>query len=338
MARKRLLFIHTGGTLGMTPQGNPGPLAPSEYAENVLPFVRGLDELVEIEGVGVSNIDSSDMTPDLWEAIARRVAQGMERYDGFVIIHGTDTMAFTASALSYLLQDLPRPVVLTGSQRPVAALRGDARQNLIHASICATLDIPEVGIWFDDALLRGNRATKVSVTSYRAFASPGLAPLVRMGVDEEFPTPARRPRGRFTLRSGFSTKVVPLALYPGAPAKLLDLIVDMNATGILLQGFGAGNVPLDGWPAAIRRATDAGVPVVITTQCLEGAVDLGAYAGSAAAKDAGALSAGPMTYEAALTKTMFLLGQGLDPEGFRAAWSLDLAGERETGGARPGSW
>ena len=327
MSHKRLLFLHTGGTLGMTSRGDPGPLAPSAYAEDVLPFVRGLEELVHIEGEVLCNLDSSDLLPRHWEGLAALIAARLHDYDGFVVLHGTDTMAYTASALSYLLDGLPKPVVLTGAQRPIAELRTDARNNLIHASISATMDVPEVTVWFNDELLRGNRCTKVSVQSYAAFASPNLPPLVRMGADVVPQHTPRRPRGPFTLRSGFCEDVAVLWLFPGAPPKLLDLLVESGARGVVLVAFGAGNVPQRGWPEAIGRATQQGVQVVVNTQCVDGAVELGRYEGSAAAQAQGALSAGPMTIEASLTKLMFLLGQGLSAEGLRARFGEDLAGE-----------
>ncbi len=322
---RRLLFLHTGGTLGM--KGDPGPLAPSHYSETVLPFVRGLDELAEIEHSYLCNIDSSDMTPALWEALAATIAQGLDRFDGFVVLHGTDTMAYSASALSYLLQDLPKPVIFTGAQRPLAHLRSDGRQNLVHAAICATLDVPEVGVFFSRRLTRGNRTTKSSVQSYDAYRSPGLAPLVKMGVDIDYPMAARRPAGPFRLRAGFDERVAVLHLFPHIPARTLDALVDDGVRAVLLLAFGAGNLPLTGWPRSIERATQAGVAVIVGTQCIDGSADLGRYAGSAAARDAGALGAGSMTVEGALTKAMFLLGQSDEAEQFRLSWGLDLAGE-----------
>lgn len=321
-ARKRLLFIHTGGTLGM--DGDPGPLAPSAYSNDVLRFVPGLEELVEIESVFVSNIDSSDMTAGHWEAIAGQVAGHLDDYDGFVVLHGTDTMAFSASACSYLLENLPKPVVFTGSQRPIAQLRSDARQNLIHAALCATLDLPEVSLCFNEALTRGNRTTKVSVSSYEAYASPQLPPLMRLGTDMKPGTPPRRPSGPFRLRQGFDRRVTVLTLYPGAHPLPLQQAVDSGARAVILQAFGAGNLPLQDWPEAIAQATQAGVHVIVGSQCLEGRVELGRYAGSQAAKEAGALSARDMTLEATLTRAMYLLAQEGD---FRDAWRLDLAGE-----------
>ncbi len=323
--RRRLLFLHTGGTLGM--KGDPGPLAPAHYSETVLPFVRGLEELADIEHSYLCNIDSSDMTPELWEGLARTIAEGLDDFDGFLVLHGTDTMAYSAAALSYLLQDLPKPVVFTGAQRPLAHLRSDGRLNLVHAAICATLDVPEVGVFFSRRMTRGNRTTKSSVQSYDAYRSPGVAPLVKMGVDIEYPTPARRPTGPFRLHSGFDERVAVLHLFPHMSATTLDALVDSGVRAVLLLAFGAGNLPLKGWPEAVRRATDAGVSVIVGTQCIDGAARLGSYAGSAAAADAGALCAGSMTVEGALTKAMFLLGQSDQPEEFRLSWNLDLAGE-----------
>lgn len=321
----RLLFLHTGGTLGM--KGKPGPLEPASYDETVLPFVRGLEELAEIEHAFLCNIDSSDMDPGQWESIAKAIHDASGVYDGFVVLHGTDTMAYSAAAVSLLLEDLARPVVFTGAQRPIHMLRSDGRTNLIHAAICATLDVPEVGVYFNGQLLRGSRTTKFSVNRYDAYRSPGTRPLVEMGAEIEYPEPSRRPRRAQRLASGFERRVAVLTLFPGIQASTLDAIVDNGVRGVLLLAFGSGNVPLQGWPEAIRRATEAGVVVVIGSQCVEGSVELGAYAGSAAALDAGAVSGGDMTLEGALTKTMFVLGQGIERQDFRTLWGIDRAGE-----------
>ena len=327
MSRKRLLLIHTGGTVGMVPKGSPGPLTPSHYAENVLPFVRGLEDLVELSGVVLSNIDSCDITPDHWHSIAGVIAERVDEFDGFVVLHGTDTMAYTATALSFLLQNLPKPVILTGSQRPIAEVRTDARLNVVHSAICATLDIPEVGLYFGTDLLRGNRATKTSIQSYAAFSSPNFLPLVRMGVEIEPMALPWQPVGEFELRHGFSRDVEVLTIFPGQSARTIDRLVESGAKGLVLLGFGAGNLPLAGWSDAIQRATDAKVPVVLSSQCSYGHVTPGAYETSAGAIQAGALSAGDMTREAALVKLMFLLGQHLELNEIRNVWGRSLAGE-----------
>ena len=327
MARKRLLFVHTGGTLGMLAEGDPGPLAPSDYAENLLPYVRGLEDRFEIDGERLCNLDSSDMGPAHWESQAELIAGRMDDYDGFVVLHGTDTMAYTASALSLVLQNLPKPVVLTGSQRPIAQVRTDGRTNLINSAICAGLDLPEVGLYFGTHLFRGNRTTKVSIQSYEAFESPNFPPLAEVGVDIQPGEAPLRPDGPFTLRTGFNDKVMVLYLFPGIRPGSLRVSVDAGAEGIVLLGFGSGNVPLEGWPEAIAEATEAGVPVVVRSQCLVGASDLTRYKGGAEAAKAGALCARDMTIETAIVRTMFLLAQTKDVAGFSDAWDQPIAGE-----------
>lgn len=326
--RKRLLFLHTGGTLGMTRRGSPGPLEPAEYAQNLLPYAPGLDEIATIEGLVICNLDSSDMSPPLWEALAETVARQIDRYDGFVVLHGTDTMAYSAVALSYMLENLPKPVVLTGSQRPIAEVRTDAVRNLIHSAICATMDLPEVGLYFGSKLMRGNRATKESVQDYHAFASPNHPPLVEMGVDIVLSAPTLRPDGPFALRKGFCTDVAGLMLFPGQPPSLLDHLVEAGAKGVVLRGFGEGNLPQRGWPEAVRRATEAGVAVVVGTQCSRGRVQAGRYRNSALLLEAGAVFTGDMTHEAAIVKTMWLLGQGEAGDRFRARFDQPRAGDR----------
>src|SRR5579862_8694524 len=195
---KRVLILHTGGTLGMAGR-RPAPLAPDIYAQALTERVPELAELAEIETRILCNLDSSDIGLEEWAALADEVAQARARYDGVVIVHGTDTMAYTASALSFALAGLDRPVVLTGSQRPLAAVRSDARRNLVDAVDLATRDLPEVGICFDGRLLRGNRATKGDAWSYDAFASLGCAPLARLGLDVEIAPHVRRPTAPFAV-------------------------------------------------------------------------------------------------------------------------------------------
>lgn len=326
MSRPRILLLSTGGTLGML-QARPGPLAPSKVAEDVLPFVRGIEELVEVSAHNLCNLDSSDMGPEHWERIATHLAAEMDAWDGFVVMHGTDTMAWTASALSYMLRGLPKPVVLTGAQRPIAFVRSDGRSNLVHSLVCATMPIPEVAICFGRALYRGNRASKTSIQSYEAFESPDLPPLVEIGVEIRAVTPPLVHAEPFRCVPGFDPRVAVLPVVPGAGPELLDAAVDRGLHGLVVRGFGTGNVPRGAWPAAIARAAEAGLPVVMHSQCHRGTVDLPAYEGGRAAMDAGALGSGAMTLEATTTKLMYLLGQGLRGEALRAAWPRELAGE-----------
>jgi len=325
--RKRLLLIHTGGTLGMLPHDQGGALAPSHYAENVLPFVKGLEAEVDLQGMALCNLDSCDITPAHWDAMAEAVASRLDDFDGFVILHGTDTMAWSATALSFMLENLPKPVVLTGAQRPLAEVRTDARMNIIHSAICATCDIPEVCVYFGTTLLRGCRSTKQSIQDYHAFSSPNLPPLVEVGVDLNFRTPPLRPRGPFRLQRGFDPEVAVLTVFPGLRADALRRVAEAGARGVVLLGFGSGNLPTDGWAEAIDEVTRGGVAVVLGSQCARGRVVADAYAGGAAALDAGALSAGDMTREASVVKLMFLLARCRDAAELRRAWPWGLAGE-----------
>ncbi|MCK6504346.1 asparaginase [Myxococcota bacterium] len=326
-ARRRLLFLHTGGTLSMVRRSHPGPLEPDHYDRHVLPYVRGLEDLADIEACLVCAIDSSDMSPALWERIAAEVARGRERYDGFVVLHGTDTMAYTAAALSYMLRGLDRPVVLTGSQRPIAELRTDARANLVHSAMCATLDLPEVGLFFGDRLFRGNRASKVSIQAYDAFASPNFPPLLRVGVDVVPEAPALRQPGPFQLQAGFRPDVAVLHLVPGQDPRALHALVDTGARAVLLLGFGEGNLPASRWPQAIAEVSARGVAVIVLSQCRSGSAVAGRYQGSAAARDAGAIYGLDHTVEAAVVKAMWLLGQGLDRQGLADRFPCPIAGE-----------
>lgn len=328
----RVLFLYTGGTLGMTSL-DPGPLTPTLVAEDVLVYLRGLEREVIVEAELLCNLDSSDLGPAQWTAIASAVAERLDGYAGFVVIHGTDTMAWTASALSYVLEGLPRPVVLTGAQRPIARVRTDARVNLIHAALCAAMDVPEVGIYFGRWLFRGNRACKASIESYDAFESPNLPPLLEMGVECRAITPVRRPHGPFRLGAGFDDRVAVVDVVPGTRPEVIEAAVSVGVHGLVVRGFGAGNVPRSGWPAAIRAATDAGVPVALMSQCARGTVDLTAYEGGRAALDAGALPTGAMTLEAATVKLMYLLAQGGSLPELRKRYTTDIAGEGASAGA-----
>ena len=192
---KRVLILHTGGTLGMRPREPDQALAPDEFGPTVLEHAPELRQLAEIDTRVLGNIDSTDLTPTHWIELAENVCAAATRYDGIVITHGTDAMAFTASALSFLLENLPLPVVLTGSQRPLTDPRSDARANLVGATDLATRDIPEVAIYFDGKLLRGNRTTKISSFAFGAYESPNFPPLAEVGTGVKRVVEPLRPRG-----------------------------------------------------------------------------------------------------------------------------------------------
>lgn len=326
--KKRIHLVHTGGTLGMMPTG--GALAPGPFLAQLLEDVPELSRLADVDVEILMNRDSTEMRPSDWDVIGGCLAAKMASYDGFVLIHGTDTMAYTAAALSYALRGLRKPVVLTGSQRPLKAIPTDGRTNLVSAVDLARRDVSEVSIFFGRQLLRGNRARKVSAERYDAFESPNYPPLGRVGLDVDLhPTLLRRPTVPFRHVPGFDPAVAYLYVWPGAPPAAVSQAVDAGARVIVVGAYGTGNVPggAAGWPGAIRRAVASGVTVLLLSQCGHGGARPDLYEGGRAALDAGALPGHDMTVEAALVKAMHLLAQGLRGGALEAALTEDLAGE-----------
>jgi L-asparaginase len=304
------------------------PLEPSAYAARLLDHVPELGRLARIEPRIVCNLDSSDVGPEQWAELARIVASERDRFDGFVIVHGTDTMAFTAAALAFTLRGLDRPVVLTGAQRPLAALRTDARRNLVDAVELATCDIPEVGICFDGLLLRGCRAVKADTRHYRAFASPGVEPLAHLGTDVHVSANVRRPSEPFSCDPRFDAHVDVVWVVPGlSAATLRHRLSDPSLRGVVFAAFGVGTVPDNGIGAVIREAVERGIEVLVTTQW-GGLVDLPAYRNSEVLRDAGAIEGGEMRIEAAVPKLMVALASWPDRASRRAFLLTDVAGER----------
>ncbi len=332
-ADRRVLVIHTGGTLGMrrSPQGyapEPG------YLDRVLADRRALNhpDLPAVDIVELPQLkDSSDMRPADWQRLADLVVEHQDRADGFVILHGTDTMAYSAAALAFLLEDLDRPVVFTGSQIPMAEARSDAQGNLITAiQLAADGPFAEVGIYMNGRLLRGTRATKVSASGFDAFESPNAAPLAEVGVTVRFAPGLVRPerRGRIRAARLEDVPVVALRLFPGFAAATLRAVLAAPVRGLVLEAFGAGNLPDDGaLRRELARATERGVVVVATTQCLRGRVDLGAYRAGSSLASAGVVPGHDMTAEAALTKLAWLLSLALEPDEVRRRIGRNVRGE-----------
>ncbi len=280
MSRPRVLILHTGGTLGMRPRHPDRALAPDEFGPAIVTQVPELAEIADVTPRVFCNIDSCDVTPEHWVALAHAIAEASNRGDGVVITHGTDAMAYTASALSFLLRDLRTPVILTGSQRPLADPRSDARANLVGAVDLATRPIPEVGIYFDEMLLRGNRTTKRSSFAYAAYRSPNFPPLAEMGTHLKLDVPAPPapatggpPAAPCRVEGAFDRRVAALRLLPGQPAEPLAALAGTSVRAVLLQAFGVGNLPVvdrsivdavaglvrpeSWWPSARSRCTGA---------------------------------------------------------------------------------
>lgn len=329
----KVLLLHTGGTLGMRPRQPDQALAPDEFGPTLLSLVPELQAIAEVEARVLCNLDSCDITPSHWSVFAETIADEIDNYDGIVLTHGTDAMAYTASALSYVLRDLHRPVILTGSQRPLAEPRSDARGNLVGAVELATRDIPEVGIYFDGLLLRGNRATKQSSFRLAAYHSPNLAPLAEVGTDVVVNDHVNRPQGKFRMEGQFDRNVACVRLLPGQSAGSLAGLRGSGTRALLVEAFGVGNVPVKDHAVvnALAELVSDGVLVAIGSQVQHGRVDLGHYAGGRLARDIGAVGIEDMTLEAATVKLMYLLGTYPDVAEVKARLNTPIAGEMTIG-------
>ena len=284
-------------------------------------------------------IDSSDMDTESWCKLVEIISTNYDLYNGFVILHGTDTMAYTASALSFMLEGLQKPVVLTGSQLPIGVLRTDGKENLINAiELAAAADdegrpmVPEVCICFGNRLLRGNRSTKASADHFDAFASYNCPPLATIGINVNYnQNQILHPSGeqRFTPHTELDNSVIAITLFPGIRPQFLEYVFENpDLRGIILRTFGSGNAPQQPWLLnAIAAATEEGKVVVNVTQCDAGAVEMGLYETGNQLLKAGVVSGGDMTVECAVTKLMYLLAQDLDAEEVRKLMSTPLAGE-----------
>lgn len=278
-------------------------------------------------------LDSSNMTPLEWLAIARDIFNHYDAFDGFVVLHGTDTMAYTTSALPFLLKGLNKPVIVTGSQIPLVELRNDARENLVTALlVAANYAIPEVCLYFGNKLLRGCRTVKVNAQGFDAFDSPNYPPLGEVGIDIRIGWNLIRPPASDELSEppeDLHATIASLRLFPGISAEFLQNVLKPPLQGLVLEAFGTGNAPnrdralLD----TLAQATARGIVIVDCTQCLRGAVKLNAYATGSALLDAGVVSGADMTPIAALTKLHYLIGSDFDVERVRALVQQDLYGE-----------
>jgi L-asparaginase len=331
-----LLVLYTGGTIGMGP-GPDGSLVPLDLRQLGvhLPFLSRLPIGLTIATL-TNPLDSSAMGTSDWIAIADAIVEHAAGHAGVVVLHGTDTMAYTASALSFLLDGIDIPIVLTGAQRPVTELRSDGRENLVTAMAIAAGHlrgaplVPEVTVFFDDMLLRGNRTVKVHADSYRGFTSPNFPPLATAGVTIDIETKLVRPPGAGPLRrsGGVSDAVTALRLHPGLNEQTVRAVLDRpGLRGVVVEAYGSGNGPTEAWFLdPIRSAVEEGVTVVVTTQCGAGSVVGGLYATGSALQATGAIPGGDMTFEAALTKLMVLVDSH-PPDDVRRLMQDDLAGE-----------
>ncbi len=338
-----LLVLYTGGTIGMGP-GPDGALRPLDLRELGvhLPFIRRLPIGLTVASV-TRPIDSAAIRASDWITIADAIVEHAPGHAGVVVLHGTDTMAYTASALSFLLEGIDIPIVLTGAQRSVTELRSDGRENLVTAMAIAAGHlrgaplVAEVSIFFDDVLLRGNRTIKVHADSYRGFASPNYPPLATAGVTIDIEPALVRPSGTGPIRrsSGICDAVAALRLLPGLTEDEVRAVLGPpRLRGLVLEAYGAGNGPTDAWFLdPVRAAVERGVTILVTTQCGAGSVLGGLYATGSALLATGAVPGADMTFEAALTKLMVLLDRH-DSATVRQLIARDIAGELTESGPR----
>lgn len=337
--RPSVLIIYTGGTIGMAERPEDGSLVPINFDElsEEIPSLENFG--YEISSISFQPvIDSSNITPEFWFLLANTIQEQYDAYDGFVVLHGTDTMSYTASALSFMLDNLDKPIVLTGSQLPIGKLRTDGKENLLTAVEIAAAQkngeaiVPEVCIYFDTKLFRGNRTSKVDSEQFRAFESTNYPPLAKAGIDINYHTEfinKNSNHGILRVNGNMCTDVVILKIFPGIQQSLVEAVLNIeNLKGVVLESFGAGNVPGFAWLSKIiNDAAKKGIVIVNVSQCAGGKVHMGLYETSIDLKNAGVVSGNDMTTESAITKLMYLLGQGLAYKEVKKYMIQNLKGE-----------
>lgn len=313
--KDKVLLIYTGGTIGMVQDEN-GALQPfaMERIYDALPLLHRTD--YQIDSCQLERIiDSSNMTPEFWVDIATIIERNYDDYIGFVVLHGTDTMAYTASALSFMFKNLSKPIVLTGSQLPLGMLRSDGRENIICALEIAAgreVVIPEVTIFFENHLYRGNRSTKVSAENFNAFESFNYPSLAKAGIKISYRKHLfmPMPKSKLKVRKEFDSRIAVLKLFPGITPSVVQATVRIpDLQGLIIETFGSGNAPTEAWFIdALEEAINRGVIVLNVTQCKAGAVQMRQYQASCDMDRIGVIGGNDITIEAAVTKMMYLLG------------------------------
>lgn len=339
--RSSLLMIYTGGTIGMKQDATDQTLKPFDFGQilNEVPEIRKFAFKIDTYTFDPL-IDSSDVEPGLWQELAELIRDKYEEYDGFIILHGTDTMAYSASALSFMMDGLTKPVIFTGSQLPIGVPRTDGKENLISAvEIASAKDseghalVPEVCIFFNSLLMRGNRCTKTDAEAFRAFRSPNCEPLAEAGISIRYNSNIiRKPLDWYqslSISTKLDTRVSILKVHPGITPQLVRTVMcDPETRAVIMETYGSGNAPTKQWFLdIIREACESGKAVVNVTQCQAGTVNMNLYATGKSLKNAGVLNGYDCTTESCLAKLFYLMGKSSDNEWVKGMMERNLKGE-----------
>ena len=333
-----ILLIYTGGTIGMIKDSETGSLKNFNFNDLLkhIPELNLLDCSIDTQSFEAP-IDSSNMGPMYWQQLVTIIENKYDHFDGFVVLHGSDTMSYTASAVSFMLENLSKPVIFTGSQLPIGDLRTDAKENLITSIQLAALKqdnspvIKEVGLYFEYKLYRANRTTKINAAHFEAFASLNYPPLAQSGVNlsvdyNALLVPQKKP---LVVHKSLESKILLVKIFPGITQQTVTHLFNSALfKGLVIETYGTGNTTTENWfIAALKKVVDQGIPVVNVTQCSGGSVVMGHYQTSVALKNMGVISGKDITTEAALTKLMYLLARDTSSQDFKTLFETSLRGE-----------
>ena len=339
MDKQNILLIYTGGTIGMTKDAHTGTLKAFDFDSLLIkiPEIRLLDCIIETVSFE-EPIDSSNMDPIYWQAIAKIIESNYNDFNGFVVLHGSDTMSYSASVLSFMLENLEKPVIFTGSQLPIGDLRTDAKENLITSIQLASLHnngipiIREVCLYFEYKLYRGNRTTKIYAEHFEAFDSPNYPTLAESGVHLKINYEFLRKEkfeDALIVRTKLDTNIGVLKLFPGISEPLVKAVLETeNLKGLILESYGSGNATTEAWfISQLEKAISKGLYIINVTQCSGGSVIMGQYETSSQLQEIGVISGKDITTEAAVAKLMYLIGYNIKPEEFQFYFEKPLRGE-----------